>query len=151
MRRGYLSKKFKLGRCSSRWFQVDCFSTLLPICVSNWYKICFLLVYLGSSFGCIMPFPPKIYQLRILVCPVSYTLIRAGVAVQGPLAYTYNLYASLLSRGFSMETLGPHEYDIPVVRGGSFGRTTCFRIFDTYLPLRDMVPNVRGIHAWRNE
>ena len=34
---------------------------------------------------------------------------------------------------------------------GSFGRTTCFRIFDTCLPLKDMVPNVWGIHAWRNE
>ena len=61
-----------------------------------------------------------------------------------------NLYASLLSRGFSMETLGPYEYDIPVVRGGHL-EVFLFLIFDTYLPLRDMVPNVRGIHAWRNE
>ena len=29
-----------------------------------------------------------------------------------------NLYGSLLSRGFSMDTLRTHEYDIPLDRGG---------------------------------
>ena len=57
-----LQKKFKLCRCSLRRFQVDCFSTSLAICVWNWYKICFLLVFLGSPFNCIMPFPQKLYQ-----------------------------------------------------------------------------------------
>ena len=61
---GYLSEKFKLFRCSSRYFQVDCFSTLLTICAWNWNKICILVVYLCYSFNCIMPFPPKMYQLR---------------------------------------------------------------------------------------
>ena len=54
--------------------------------------IAFFQVYLlNSSLNCIMPFPPKkctsygIRLTRLLVCPISYTLIRAGVAVQGPL------------------------------------------------------------------
>ena len=29
-----------------------------------------------------------------------------------------NLYGSVLSRGFSMDTLRTHEYDIPLDRGG---------------------------------
>ena len=43
-----------------------------------------------------------------------------------PKPLSTNLYASLLSRGVSMETLGPHEYDIPVVRGGHLEGTHVF-------------------------
>ena len=49
-------------------------------------KIAFLLLYLNSFPNCIIPFPKKctsqeILFIRLLVCPVSNTLIRAGVAV----------------------------------------------------------------------
>jgi len=51
-----------------------------------------------------------------------------------------------------METLCPHEYDIPVVRGGHLEGPHVFGfLIHAFLPLLDMVPRVRGIHAWRNE
>ena len=57
--------------------KVDCFRTLLTICVWNWYKICFLLLYFCSSFNCGMPFPQKMCHFRgensqgCYFCPVS--------------------------------------------------------------------------------
>ena len=54
--------KFKLCRCFLWRFQVDCYNTLLTICDWNWYKICFLLVYLGSSLIVFIPFPPEMNQ-----------------------------------------------------------------------------------------
>ena len=66
-----------------------------------------------------------------------------------------NLYGGLWFRGFPhcflMDTLCPHESDILIVRGGHLKGPHVFLIFDTCLPLLDMVPNVRGIHGEMNK
>ncbi len=37
----------------------------------------------------------NIFACKNVICPVSFTLIRAGVAVQGPLVYVYLFYFHL--------------------------------------------------------
>ena len=50
-----------------------------------------------------------------------------------------------LSRRFSMETFFTHKYDIPLVSVGHGEGAVCFRIFDSFFPLQDMVPNVKAL------
>ena len=55
-----------------------------------------------------------------------------------------------LKRGFSMETLCPHEYDIPLVRGGHLEGPHVFGFLIHVFPFWDMDPNIIGNYGLEN-
>ena len=56
-----------------------------------------------------------------------------------------------MSRRFLMDTLRPHEYDIPLDRGGHLEGPHVFGFLIHAFPSKMWSQNVWGIHSWKNE